>query len=527
MTDATGLDGSLFYGDNLDVLRNEFPDHSVDLVYLDPPFNSNASYNVLFRDESGNTAPSQIRAFEDTWHWGPDAVDALLDLNGTPTGNLLNALTDSIGENQLTAYLCMMGVRLVELRRVLKPSGNIFLHCDTTAGHYLKILMDAVFGVDNFQNHITWRRVYAKGLATRRLPRNHDMILFYSASPDSSWNEDEAFLPYDLDNLDEETLAQYNREDPDGRRYQLTSLLNPNKNRPNLTYEFLGVTRVWRWTRERMQEAYDAGLIVQTQPGRIPRYKRYLDQQVGMPMADVWDRGVPPLASRDATRRGYQTQKPLRLLERIISLASNPGDLVLDPFCGCGTAVIAAENLGRRWAGIDITHLAIGIVEDWLNEIGVEPRVLGAPQDLASARDLAGRDPFQFETWAIQRLRGFRPNERQRGDGGIDGRMRFRKTEGRRRPDGLAVAQVKSGRVAPADVQAFRSALDDANADLGVFLTMDEVSAGVRAAAGRAGRVAIGDREYPTVQLWSLADYFAGRFPDLPIPASWERRRLL
>ena len=527
MSDASALDGTLFYGDNLTVLREEFPDDSVDLIYLDPPFNSNASYNVLFKDESGNTAPSQIRAFEDTWHWGPDAVDALLDLNGTKTGNLLNGLVDAIGENQLTAYLCMMGVRLAELRRILKPTGNIFLHCDTTAGHYLKLVMDAVFDGDNFRNQVIWRRTAAKSLATRRLPRNHDMILFYSAGPDSSWNEDEAFLPYDLDNLDDETIAQYNRQDPDGRRYQLSDLTNPNKDRPNLTYEFLGVTRVWRWTRERMQEAYDAGLIVQTQPGSVPRYKRYLDQQVGQPMTDVWDRGVPPLASRDSTRRGYQTQKPLRLLERIIRLASNPGDLVLDPFCGCGTAVVAAQNLDRRWAGIDITHLAVGIVEDWFHEIGVEPRVVGAPQDLASARDLGRRDPFQFEAWAIQRLRGFRPNERQRGDGGIDGRMRFRKTEGRRRPDGLAVAQVKSGRVGPGDVQAFRGALADAGADLGVFVVMGEVSDGVHAAARRAGRVTIGDHDYPAVQVWSLADYFEGRLPDLPIPASWERRRLL
>ena len=232
MTDATGLEGSLFYGDNLDVLRNEFPDHSVDLVYLDPPFNSNASYNVLFRDESGNTAPSQIRAFEDTWHWGPDAVDALLDLNGTPTGNLLNALTDSIGENQLTAYLCMMGVRLVELRRVLKPSGNIFLHCDTTAGHYLKLVMDAAFHGDNFRNQIIWRRTAAKGLATRRLPRNHDMIFAYAGSPDAVWNMDEVFVPYDPKNIDPATLEHYRHEDADGRRYALDNLVNPTKSGP-------------------------------------------------------------------------------------------------------------------------------------------------------------------------------------------------------------------------------------------------------------------------------------------------------
>ena len=526
MSDASALDGTLFYGDNLTVLREEFPDDSVDLIYLDPPFNSNASYNVLFKDESGNTAPSQIRAFEDTWHWGPDAVDALLDLNGTTVGNLLNALADSLGENQLTAYLCMMGVRLVELRRVLKPTGNILLHCDTTAGHYLKIVMDTVFERDRFRNHIVWRRAHAKGLATRRFPRNQDWVLVYEGSPDAYWGGGEMFVPYDMDQLDSDTLEQYRHQDADGRRYQLSDLTNPNKDRPNLTYEFLGVTRVWRWTRERMQQAYDEGRIAQARPGAVPRLKRYLDEQRGRPMDEIWT-DIGPLGARDSDRRGYPTQKPPALLDRIITVASRPGDLVLDPFCGCGTAVVSAERLGRRWAGIDITHLAVGIVEDWFHEIGVEPRVVGAPQDLASARDLGRRDPFQFEAWAIQRLRGFRPNERQRGDGGIDGRMRFRKTEGRRRPDGLAVAQVKSGRVGPGDVQAFRGALADANADLGVFVVMGEVSDGVHAAARRAGRVTIGDHDYPAVQVWSLADYFEGRLPDLPIPASWERRRLL
>ena len=526
MSDASGLDGTLFYGDNLTVLREEFPDHSVDLIYLDPPFNSKASYNVLFRDESGNTAPSQIRAFEDTWHWGPDAVDALLDLNGAKTGNLLNGLVDAIGENQLTAYLCMMGVRPRRTAPHPQATGNIFLHCDTTAGHYLKLVMDAVFDGDNFRNQIIWRRTAAKSLATRRLPRNHDMILAYAGSPDALWNVDDLFVPYDPKNLDSLTLEHYRHVDADGRRYSLDNLVNPHKERPNLTYEF------WASPASGAGPASACSRLTTTdtsfRPGRARSpassaiWTNSAERRSGMSGSTF-----RPLGSRDLTRRGYPTQKPLRLLERIITLASNPGDLVLDPFCGCGTAVVAAQNLDRRWAGIDITHLAIGIVEDWFNEIGVEPRVVGAPQDLAAARDLGRRDPFQFETWAIQRLRGFRPNERQRGDGGIDGRMRFRKTDGRRRPDGLAVAQVKSGRVVPGDVQAFRGALADADADLGVFVVMGEVSDGVRAAARRAGRVTIGDHDYPAVQVWSLADYFDGRFPDLPIPASWERRRLL
>jgi len=238
----------------------------------------------------------------------------------------------------MMAYLAMMAPRLVELRRVLKETGCVFLHCDPAASHYLKLLMDAVFGADNFRNEIIWQRTLSKGLTTRALPDNHDVILSYQKTDKGMWHPDVMCQPYDLDDLDAKTLQKYSQKDSAGRRYQLTSLLNPNPDRPNLTYEFLGITRVWRWTKDRMQAAYDAGLIVQPRPGAVPRFKRYLDEQRGKPLGDVWT-DIPPLNSQAIERLGYPTQKPEALLERIIAGSSSEGDTVLDPFCGCGTTI--------------------------------------------------------------------------------------------------------------------------------------------------------------------------------------------
>ena len=243
---------------------------------------------------------------------------------------------------------------------VLKDTGSIYLHCDPTASHYLKLLMDAVFGARNLRNEVVWERTLPKGLMTRRLPTSHDILLTYQVSELATWNADSVFLPYDEHLLDEKTQSQYSKRDPDGRRYQLTSLLNPNKNRPNLTYDLLGVTRVWRWTETRMRDAYERGLIVQSAPGRIPRYKRYLDEQRGRPLSDVWT-DILPASGNEII--GYPTQKPLTLLERIVKASSNPGDVVLDPFCGCATACVAAERLDRQWLGIDLSAKAVELVQ--------------------------------------------------------------------------------------------------------------------------------------------------------------------
>ena len=336
-------DQSLYYGDCLDWMR-EWPSESVDLIYLDPPFNSDENYNILFG--TGDGTPAQVRGFNDTWKWDEAAADRVQRFENAvahPLHDATVAFRRLLGPSGLLAYLTYMGERIAEMPRLLKPNGSIYLHCDPTASHYLKALMDAVFEAKRFRNEIVWERTLPKGLMTRRLPRSHDVVLGYERSESATWNNDAIFRPYDQSRLDEKTKKQYSNRDPDGRRYQLTSLLNPNKDRPNLTYEFLGVTKVWRWTKQRMEDAYARGLVVQAAPGRTPRLKRYLDEQRGRPFSDVWT-DIPPVSGNE--RLGYPTQKPLALLERIVRPATNPGDLVLDPFCGCGTAVIAAHNLG-------------------------------------------------------------------------------------------------------------------------------------------------------------------------------------
>lgn len=311
----------LYYGDNLEVLREHVPSESVDLVYLDPPFNSNRSYNVLFREKSGDDSPAQIEAFGDTWVWSHETEGLYLGLlageASTSVKDALEAMRKLLGENDVLAYLTMMTVRLIELHRVLKPTGSLFLHCDPTASHYLKMILDAIFGPTNFRNEIIWKRTEAKVLMTRRLPSNHDVIFAYGKTDQALWNEDALFQPYDVHDLDPKTSEKYSQRDTDGRLYQLTSLINPNPNRPNLTYEFLGITRVWRWSKERMQAAYDAGLVVQTAPGRVPSLKRYLDEQRGKPLGDVWT-DIPPINARAAERLGYPTQKPIAFLSMII-----------------------------------------------------------------------------------------------------------------------------------------------------------------------------------------------------------------
>src|SRR5690606_20745090 len=266
-----------------------------------------------------------------------------------------------------------------------------------TASHYLKVLLDAVFGPRNFGNELVWKRQNSKGLAFTRFAKNHDIILRYVKSEKWVWN------PQYTEHDPGYVKAFYKYKDADGRVYRLADLTNPNKNRPNLTYEFLGVTRVWRWTRERMQAAHEAGLIVQNRPGQVPALKRYLDEQEGTPIDDVWV-DVPPVQAQAQERLGYPTQKPVALLERIISASSNPGDVVLDPFCGCGTTVHAAQKLGRQWVGIDVTHLAISLIERRLRDAfgkDADFVTIGVPKDIGAARDLAARDKHQFEKSAI------------------------------------------------------------------------------------------------------------------------------
>ena len=373
---ANFVDKTIWTGDNLDILRG-LNSESVDLIYLDPPFNSNRDYAAPVGSRAAGAA------FKDTW--------TLSDLDVAWMGLIADehpAIYRTIEAAGLThgkgmqSYLCMMAVRLLEMRRVLKEAGSVYLHCDPTASHYLKLVMDAIFGQVQFRNEVIWRRSHPKGLAFTRFASNHDVILVYGREGETAWN-----APYIANPRAHEQYKLI--EDETGRRYQLTSLLNPNPDRPNLTYEFKGVTRVWRWTKERMEEADRTGLIVVPRGGKgIPRLKRYLDEQPGIPVSDTWD-DVPIAAGKERT--GYPTQKPLALLERIIKASSNPGDMVLDPFAGCATACVAAEKLGRRWVGIDLSPKAVELVNlrlrDFMGDL-FHDRLVTARTDIPRRTDI-------------------------------------------------------------------------------------------------------------------------------------------
>ncbi len=533
------MKNTMYYGDNLEILRNReyFPNACVDLIYLDPPFNSNRNYNVLFRAESGADSEAQITAFEDTWHWGETALATYFDLvKDAPAqvATAMKALMDLIGHNQMMAYLVMMAARLIELQRVLKPTGSLYLHCDPTASHYLKILLDAIFGTENYRNEIVWQRTPSKGLASRRLPTNHDVILAYQKTQQAFWKADEMFVPYDMENLDEKTLEQYSHIDEDGRRYSLTSLVNPNQDRPNLTYEFLGINRVWRWTKERMQKAYEDGIIVQTKPGNVPRQKRYLDEQKGKPLGDIWT-DIPSLQGESAEKLSYPTQKPEALLERIIRASSNESDIVLDPFCGCGTTIAAAHKLNRRWIGIDITHLSIALQKYRLQHqfelvSGSDYDVIGEPVTVEAARALA-RDPdnegrYQFEWWALS-LIGAKPTNGQAGsrrgkkgaDRGIDGIINFFEEDASGKPiAATVVAQVKSGKVSSRDIRDLKGTVERENAAIGVFITLEKPTQAMLKEALLAGYYqSLGrQKRYRKIQILSIGELLEGVGVDMP-----------
>ena len=538
----------LYYGDNLDILRRYVKDEMVDLVYLDPPFNSNANYNVLFAEKNGSQAASQIQAFTDTWTWNQESESIFAEMvtAGGRVADCLQAFRTFLGECDVLAYLVMMAPRLVEIRRVMRPTASIYLHCDPTASHYLKMLMDAVFGAANFRNEIIWKRTTSKSLMTRRLPSNHDVILSYQVSPDAFWNADAMFSAYDLANLDEKTTSKYCHRDENGRFYQLDNLCNPNRDRPNLTYEFLGVTKVWRWTKERMQKAYEDGLVIQPSVGAVPRFKRYLDEQKGKSLDDVWT-DIPPLNSQAAERLGYPTQKPVTLLERIIRSSCPEGGVVLDPFCGCGTTIAAAQALGRPWIGIDITHLAITLIKQRLRDsFGVEQavraapsgkgeilkaaeaaaeyggtakrsfHVVGEPTSVPDAAALAASDPYQFQWWALG-LVGARPVEQKKGaDKGIDGRIIFQGDK----PGSFesVILSVKAGKTGSAHVRDLKGVLERENAAIGVLISMQEPTAAMKTEAVTAGfyESALWGRKYPRVQLFTVEELLTGKKVEMP-----------
>lgn len=342
----------LYFGDNLDILRKEIHDESVDLIYLDPPFNSKATYNVLFAEPNGSRSSAQIMAFDDTWHWGEESEETYSDLvtiGPRKVSLVIEAMRNFLGQNDMMAYLVMMAARLVELHRVLKPTGGIYLHCDPTASHYLKLVMDSIWGVKNFVNEIVWKRTSAHSDSSA-CGRAHDILMLYAKNNSRfTWNR--LFQSYDQAYID----SHYRFVDESGRRYRTGDLTATGLSGGGYEYEWKGVRKIWRCPPEKMAELDQAGRVRYTRTGTA-EYVRYLDEMPGIPLQDLWT-DIPPINSQATERLGYPTQKPEALLERIILASSNEGDVVLDPFCGCGTTIAVAEGLNRRWIGIDITTL--------------------------------------------------------------------------------------------------------------------------------------------------------------------------
>jgi DNA modification methylase len=526
---------ALYYGDNLNVLREHIKDESVDLVYLDPPFNSNANYNVLFKAPGGEQSQAQIEAFEDTWHWNDVAelaFDEVMQSGNSNAADMLRAMRSFLGENDMMAYLAMMAVRLIELHRVLKRTGSLYLHCDPTASHYLKILLDAVFGPKNFGNEVIWKRTGSHG-GSKRWGPVHDTILFYTKSEDFIWNR--VFQEYD-----EKYLDDFYRYTDDRGRYRLVTLTGAGTRKGDSGKSWRGVNptesgRHWAVPKQALAMAYPdrvdldslgtqeklelldaSGLIYWPPKGSLPQQKRYNDEAPGVGIQDILT-DIGPVSSQARERLGYPTQKPVALLERILSASSNEGEVVLDPFCGCGTTVHAAQKLNRQWIGIDVTHLAISLIEKRLKDAfpGIVMEVHGTPKDEAGARDLALRDKYQFQWWAVSLVDAVPFAGKKKGaDGGIDGLIYFK-------PDGKvterAIVSVKGGdNVSVAMVRDLKGVLEREKAPMGIFLSLVEPTKPMIAEAASAGLYETAHGKFSKLQIITVAELFAGKRPQIP-----------
>jgi site-specific DNA-methyltransferase (adenine-specific) len=516
---------TLFYGDNLPILREHIPDESIDLIYLDPPFNSNRSYNVLFKDESGAEAEAQIAAFDDTWHWNAAAERTFHELMQDAPENvcrMLDALRGFVGANQMMAYLTMMAARLCELHRVLKPTGSLYLHCDPTASHYLKVVADSIFNPLNFRSEIIWKRHSAHNDAKQTYAAVSDTILFYSKSNRAIFNVQRAeYDPQYIENF-------FRYVDEKGRRYRTNSLKSPSP-RPNLTYEYKGYPpppNGWTCNREKMEEYDRQGRLEfpKNPRGRIC-LKYFLDEMKGAPVPNVWD-DITALSGAHAERLGYPTQKPLALLERIIQASSNEGDVVLDPFCGCGTAIAAAQKLNRRWIGIDVTHLSISLMKYRLKDsYNLDEKkdydVIGEPEDLESAHALARSDRYQFQWWALSLIKakplgGDGGKEGKKGsDKGIDGVLNFVDEKNTLQ---RVLVQVKSGHVNSALIRDLHGAVEREKAAMGVFITLEPPTSDMVTEAVSAGWFTskVWQKDYPRIQILTIEELLAGKGIDMP-----------
>lgn len=502
---------SLYFGDNLQVLREHLADESVDLIYLDPPFNSKRDYNLLFKSPKGHESEAQITAFKDSWHWGEQAereFHEIVHSANTDVSEIIQAIRRFLGENDMMAYLTMMANRLLELHRVLKATGSLYLHCDPTASHYLKIVLDGVFGKQGFRNEIIWKRASAHNDPSR-CGNIHDTLFFYSKSEAYTWNR--VYTPYSRDYIE----AEFTRL-PSGRFYKAENMLDPRGSMEE--YDFMGTRARWRTNREGMMELWNAPQTeVPNSHGRIKLGKNgkptkrcriyFLDDLPGVPLQSIWD-DVFSLRGGSDERLGYPTQKPLALLERIISASSNEGDVILDPFCGCGTAVHSAEKLNRRWIGIDITHLAVSLIEKRLKDaFGADLpfSVYGTPKDLEAARDLALRNKYQFQWWAVSLVNAQPFQGKKKGaDGGVDGVKFFHDADkaGARK---IIVSVKGGGNLKADDVRSLMAVREREKAEIALLISLQEPTRGMLADAASAGLYESATGKcYPRVQLLTI-----------------------
>jgi site-specific DNA-methyltransferase (adenine-specific) len=514
---------TLFYGDNLDVLRKHFPDECVDLIYLDPPFNSKADYNVLFKEKSGKKSIAQGQAFSDFWTWDPNTEKTYMEIQKDPNlGDMIRFLHDHLGKNDLMAYIVMMTIRLRELQRVLKPTGSLYLHCDPTASHYLKIILDKIFGPNNFRNEIIWQR-FTFHADAKRYGRVHDILLFYSKTDDYLWETQYG------EHKEKYKKSHFTQTDPDGRIFRLDNAVGEGQGPPRyFNGKLLEPPKGahWRWSQENINRLIKEGKIVFTSTGR-PAVKRYLDEAKPA-IHSIWT-DIPPINSMSKERIGFQTQKPIKLLERIIMASSKSEAVVLDPFCGCGTTIMAAQELNRKWIGIDITHLAISLIRARLKKIHVyaekDYKIIGEPVDLASATELASAaDKYQFQCWAVSLIDAFpvgqstkSPYGKKGADKGVDGWLTFR--EGTEIDLKRIVVQVKGGHnVGAGEVRDLVGTVQNTKSAMGILITLDEPTQPMKIAAMEAGyyESPTWGHTYPKIQIATIPELLAKRKPEIP-----------
>ncbi|MFN5516180.1 MAG: DNA methyltransferase [Cyanobacteriota bacterium] len=496
----------LFYGDNLEVLRRHIRDESVDLCYIDPPFNSKRNYNQIYNNV-GKEDQAQAQAFVDTWTWDDHANQGLAEIQENYQGrftsqsiDLITGLTKVLGRGSLLAYLVSMTLRIAEIHRVLKPTGSFYLHCDPTASHYLKIILDSIFcsqGGD-YKNEIVWRRQTAHSDARKKFCDVCDVIFYYVKSFRSK------FYPQYSDH-DESYVQKFYRHDAnDGRgRYRLSDMTSPNP-RPNMMYEWMGFPypgKGWRYQKETMQELHNQNRIYYPLNSdgtynikKRPQLKRYLDEQEGSIITNMWT-DIQSLSPQASERLGYPTQKPEALLERIIKASSNEGDIILDAYCGCGTTIAVAERLNRPWIGIDITYQSISLILKRLED-SFGPKVLdkiqlnGIPKDLESAQALAlkpdDRTRKEFEKWAVLTYSNNRAviNTKKGADQGVDGVAYF---QGDKDDPEKIIFQVKSGKVKSGDIRDLQGTMTLQQAAIGILITLQNPTKDMIQTAKTAG----------------------------------------